>query len=168
MAVFAFRFAPRLSGLPSRSLERLSRGVTCRPPSLHFGAAVFAFRFAPSEDWCQRRELNPRPKAYESSALPLSYSGIQVQSILDRPRPDQPRNRPAAETTLSFTNYPSAVKSEPHFQLQVLPQGPVGRQAGNRVGQAFGRFLSGSTAGNIRAQRPAGPIGFPCGTQARR
>lgn len=25
--------------------------------------------------WCQRRELNPRPKAYESSALPLSYSG---------------------------------------------------------------------------------------------
>src|SRR5262249_2367221 len=25
--------------------------------------------------WCQRRDLNPRPKAYESSALPLSYSG---------------------------------------------------------------------------------------------
>ena len=25
--------------------------------------------------WCQRRELNPRPKAYESSALPLSYAG---------------------------------------------------------------------------------------------
>jgi hypothetical protein len=28
------------------------------------------------DSWCQRRELNPRPKAYESSALPLSYSGI--------------------------------------------------------------------------------------------
>ena len=29
----------------------------------------------PCGGWCQRRELNPRPKAYESSALPLSYSG---------------------------------------------------------------------------------------------
>lgn len=27
------------------------------------------------EGWCQRQELNLRPKAYESSALPLSYSG---------------------------------------------------------------------------------------------
>src|SRR5437867_7439098 len=27
--------------------------------------------------WCQRRESNPRPKAYESSALPLSYSGCR-------------------------------------------------------------------------------------------
>jgi hypothetical protein len=27
--------------------------------------------------WCQRRDLNPRPKAYESSALPLSYSGTK-------------------------------------------------------------------------------------------
>ncbi len=26
--------------------------------------------------WCQRQELNLRPKAYESSALPLSYSGM--------------------------------------------------------------------------------------------
>ena len=25
--------------------------------------------------WCQERESNPRPKAYESSALPLSYPG---------------------------------------------------------------------------------------------
>jgi hypothetical protein len=31
--------------------------------------------------WCQRRELNPRPKAYESSALPLSYSGLNRKSI---------------------------------------------------------------------------------------
>ena len=29
-----------------------------------------------SINWCQRRGLNSRPKAYESSALPLSYSGI--------------------------------------------------------------------------------------------
>ena len=27
------------------------------------------------EGWCQGRESNPRPKAYESSALPLSYPG---------------------------------------------------------------------------------------------
>jgi hypothetical protein len=25
---------------------------------------------------CQWRDLNPRPKAYESSALPLSYTGV--------------------------------------------------------------------------------------------
>src|SRR5450755_1406723 len=28
-----------------------------------------------SLNWCQREELNLRPKAYESSALPLSYAG---------------------------------------------------------------------------------------------
>ena len=27
--------------------------------------------------WWQRRDLNPRPKAYESSALPLSYAAKQ-------------------------------------------------------------------------------------------
>lgn len=36
---------------------------------------------------CQRRELNPRPKAYESSALPLSYSGVAAfRSTLQRGR----------------------------------------------------------------------------------
>ena len=28
-----------------------------------------------NESWCQGRELNPRPRAYESPALPLSYPG---------------------------------------------------------------------------------------------
>ena len=36
--------------------------------------------------WCQRRDLNPRPKAYESSALPLSYSG-NPHSLPDLFRP---------------------------------------------------------------------------------
>src|SRR4051794_24228824 len=34
----------------------------------------------PRKKWCQRRDLNPRPKAYESSALPLSYSGTKSVS----------------------------------------------------------------------------------------
>ena len=38
-------------------------------------------------NWCQRRELNPRPKAYESSALPLSYSGNRRQCYILRTIP---------------------------------------------------------------------------------
>ena len=34
--------------------------------------------------WCQRPGLNRRPKAYESSALPLSYSGILFLSTVLR------------------------------------------------------------------------------------
>lgn len=34
--------------------------------------------------WCQRPGLNRRPKAYESSALPLSYSGKIDQSGEER------------------------------------------------------------------------------------
>ncbi len=32
--------------------------------------------------WCQRADLNCRPKAYESSALPLSYSGVRFERML--------------------------------------------------------------------------------------
>ena len=28
------------------------------------------------ESWCRRRDLNPRPPAYEADALPLSYAGF--------------------------------------------------------------------------------------------
>jgi ribosomal protein S19 len=62
------------SGLPSRSswrsliLARLCCASARQPPhSLHS-----------SEGWCQREELNLRPKAYESSALPLSYAGKNI------------------------------------------------------------------------------------------
>ncbi len=34
-----------------------------------------AIRNAEGEAWCQGPGLNRRPKAYESSALPLSYPG---------------------------------------------------------------------------------------------
>lgn len=33
-------------------------------------------------DWCRRGESNPRPDAYETSALPLSYRGISFTSHL--------------------------------------------------------------------------------------
>jgi hypothetical protein len=50
--------------------------------SLRVAGEIFQPRRLPEEGlilrkrkWCQRQELNLRPKAYESSALPLSYSG---------------------------------------------------------------------------------------------
>lgn len=33
------------------------------------------WRTLQNEQWCQRQDLNLRPRAYESPALPLSYSG---------------------------------------------------------------------------------------------
>ena len=36
-----------------------------RPSSTCFGFSM----------WCRRRDLNPRPPAYEADALPLSYAG---------------------------------------------------------------------------------------------
>ena len=42
-------------------------------PEVH--SSLILCGFTEGYGWCQRRDLNPRPKAYESSALPLSYSG---------------------------------------------------------------------------------------------
>src|SRR3569832_2583996 len=37
--------------------------------------------------WCRRRDLNPRPPAYEADALPLSYAGQnRASDIGARPR----------------------------------------------------------------------------------
>ena len=33
------------------------------------------YRGSPSNDWCRRWDLNPRPRDYETLALPLSYTG---------------------------------------------------------------------------------------------
>ena len=30
------------------------------------------------KNWCRRRESNPRPRDYETLALPLSYAGIKA------------------------------------------------------------------------------------------
>ena len=30
------------------------------------------------KDWCRRRESNPRPRDYETLALPLSYAGTKT------------------------------------------------------------------------------------------
>ena len=32
--------------------------------------------------WCRRRDLNPRPPAYEADALPLSYAGYWIGALL--------------------------------------------------------------------------------------
>ena len=67
--------------------KRLFVANTC--PCLHFSAIETLWMFVRFSRetldsieskgvlrWCQRQELNLRPKAYESSALPLSYSGM--------------------------------------------------------------------------------------------
>ena len=48
---------------------------------------AFGARTLHDRGWCQRRDLNPRPKAYESSALPLSYSGESLPDKGTRARP---------------------------------------------------------------------------------
>ena len=58
--------------------------VRRRPPSPGLRRAAFvrklAVKPAPERNnwrrgWCRRRDLNPRPPAYEADALPLSYAG---------------------------------------------------------------------------------------------
>jgi hypothetical protein len=53
------------------SAGMMQRCTACLSPI----SSLIRRAFAPLGKWCQRRDLNPRPKAYESSALPLSYSG---------------------------------------------------------------------------------------------
>ena len=88
---FAGRSAKqKLTRWPRRGPRRVegvghgSNGSSCglgwRPAGRQISAdwrcATTETRSAFDSKWCQRPGLNRRPKAYESSALPLSYSGI--------------------------------------------------------------------------------------------
>lgn len=75
-------FSGLWSKLFAQNLPKIAHLVSFPPHALSLGyknsrfvngskSALFALR-----KWCQRADLNCRPKAYESSALPLSYSGI--------------------------------------------------------------------------------------------
>ncbi len=53
-----------------------------------------------TEDWCRRGESNPRPRDYETLALPLSYAGMKQSTYATdspakvsryRPRPTDSR-----------------------------------------------------------------------------
>ena len=35
-----------------------------------------------AKDWCRRGESNPRPRDYETLALPLSYAGMKQSTML--------------------------------------------------------------------------------------
>jgi hypothetical protein len=45
------------------------------PPRCETANRLCDCRFMNSREWCRRRDLNPRPPAYEADALPLSYAG---------------------------------------------------------------------------------------------
>ncbi len=61
--VVAVRTEPRMRSSRSRPCVR----------KLHPIALQTNFRLG--KTWCRRRDLNPRPPAYEADALPLSYAG---------------------------------------------------------------------------------------------
>src|SRR2546429_9650092 len=42
----------------------------------HGGHTQEPARVTPSKEWCRRGESNPRPRDYETLALPLSYAGL--------------------------------------------------------------------------------------------
>jgi hypothetical protein len=73
----ARRFYWQKAASPFTSLQSAGRMPLCRKPNV-FRVFIVVARFC---RWCQRRESNPRPKAYESSALPLSYSGVEAVFI---------------------------------------------------------------------------------------
>ncbi|MDB6131138.1 MAG: hypothetical protein JWM04_2245 [Verrucomicrobiales bacterium] len=60
-----------------RSFLKVRKRKISRAPTVA-DSVNFCARRIPRLGWCQRQELNLRPKAYESSALPLSYSGLRT------------------------------------------------------------------------------------------
>ena len=62
----------------SPSGRKLARAISEQEPAKD--AAALTASPAESNGWGQRRELNPQPLLYESSALPLSYSGVELKA----------------------------------------------------------------------------------------
>ena len=91
--------------LPSRRAGSSLKGVADTLGELAF------------ENWCQRRELNPRPKAYESSALPLSYSGagtnVEKATVQRRYSATGDRSDASSENRLVWEN---GLKLFPHSE----------------------------------------------------
>jgi len=67
------------AGMPSRSSHSPGSSASAML-RIDCGVTAFALRSAASEGWCQGADLNRRPKAYESSALPLSYPGSKTKN----------------------------------------------------------------------------------------
>src|SRR5262249_21381147 len=70
--------SPNPTGL---RLSRLAGGTIRASKQRAEGADFSGSEIArlPCEKWCRRRDLNPRPPAYEADALPLSYCGAKVR-----------------------------------------------------------------------------------------
>jgi hypothetical protein len=82
----------RHSCRPLRAMCSFVRPRTS-PPTLKLRRACFA-PLRGSEAWCQGPGLNRRPKAYESSALPLSYPGGKRRKVQSRHRKSNQIFRP--------------------------------------------------------------------------
>jgi hypothetical protein len=52
------------------------------PRTFEFGNTLMAIY---AQKWCRRRESNPRPRDYETLALPLSYAGTKQLIMLRSP-----------------------------------------------------------------------------------
>ena len=97
------------------------------------------------DEWCQRPGLNRRPKAYESSALPLSYSGKTIMEPPDRRFPKVAESLLALES-LSAHTMRSSKKAASNFAVRSRLSGPFHKYAHVR-----GKGFSGQTRRERRA-----------------
>ncbi len=54
------------------------RKSVAQPLDYNFGSGSMNI----TEEWCRRGESNPRPRDYETLALPLSYAGMKQSTML--------------------------------------------------------------------------------------
>jgi hypothetical protein len=70
---------------------RRSEENSAHPRTFELGNTVITIC---AQKWCRRRESNPRPRDYETLALPLSYAGTK-QLIMLRSPPMEVKYLPA-------------------------------------------------------------------------